>query len=296
MNILRTFWPFWWLTNLWINLTPQGHDGICDRSTPFRRRARNKRPNRHRQRHKIIFVKQRPWIRHRWKRQIISQILLSDWLLFSIPIYGHQMAWTTRAGIMTAYNLFLIILSQIVFVKGGLDIFSLTRQKRLNNWSIVGRVALTAYFDIHLIRPAWNGLSLVARWLGVFVWTRLPYRKSHRMSPIIATTTTKENNFRFEPISQNAHLSGDHTCQETILKLPCSLEYWNWKRLYRIIALAPYDQNNRCFLCSLIDGNNCSVIDSINETNAMIHMQHELPPMSNEIHKIDSFDRMAPAQ
>ena len=38
-----------------------------------------------------------------------------------------------------------------------------------------------------------------------------------------------------------------------------------------------------------------SVIDSIDWTDAMIHTQHELLPMSDQENKIDSFDRMAPA-
>ena len=38
------------------------------------------------------------------------------------------------------------------------------------------------------------------------------------------------------------------------------------------------------------------VIDSINWTNAMIHTQHELPPMSDERNKISSFNRMASAR
>ena len=36
------------------------------------------------------------------------------------------------------------------------------------------------------------------------------------------------------------------------------------------------------------------VIDSVNVTDAMIHTQHELPPMSDERNKIVTFDGIAP--
>ena len=38
-----------------------------------------------------------------------------------------------------------------------------------------------------------------------------------------------------------------------------------------------------------------SVIDSVNWTDAMIHTQHELPPLSGERNKTVTFNRIAPA-
>ena len=59
--------------------------------------------------------------------------------------------------------------------------------------------------------------------------------------------------------------------------------------------MSPYDQNKPFFsadwlaeIIALLSG-----IDSFNWTDAMIHTQHELPPMSDERNKMVYSDRMA---